>query len=596
MLKYHLWRFLFLLLVSSTGSGLLFAQAPTLTNGSVTAYQGGENYVGVNTLGTSNPSGIGRVVTGPTAPSGLGLWQYKVGSKDWTEVPETGVIVLNAGDLFRFLVQGEPKDGDPAPSITMYAWTSENDVEGGVSYTALGNFSGLQGIEVSSDAATLTATVVANTAPTLVASPVLLTISEDTEISSNTGFAVSGLGTASDTEQITALGRAVLSYDEKGKGAWQYAEVINGVWKDFPAPITVELFLLNAQAYIRFVPNENVNTQDATEQPTLTFHAWDGTKGTAYASNEGSAILTAISSQSAAISLTITPVNDPPTLEGNFSLTIDEDPDPTSNNGALASSLGTASDPEESNPDNIGRVVTSFDEKDRGDFQYEAGGIWTSIPPLNDKYFPLEAGNSIRFHPDQNANTGDNDLPTITVLAWDGTQEDAHVLASQTDLLGSISFFPLTGTVTINAVNDPPKFPSGQTFGLTEDENDYAAGKVLTAWGGAIDPESSNGDIGRVVLAVNTVNGGTDHGVFQYRRVGGDAWNDIVPTNWEAAHYLLLPPGTKIRFSPTVGFDDFNTDGFTLSITLLPWDVTLGDGYGQATLAELGTSVPSRYK
>jgi hypothetical protein len=165
--------------------------------------------------------------------------------------------------------------------------------------------------------------VVANNAPVLniTGSPKLNTIIEDP--TSNAGTLVStilssvvGLDMITDVDTTDSEGIAVVGLSNMN-GRWQYTT--NGsTWRDFGAVTASSSRLLasDTRTRIRFVPNANYNGLER-----ITFRAWDRKTGT----NGGIADVSLslfygnsnpFSLQSETATLTITSVNDAPTLAG----------------------------------------------------------------------------------------------------------------------------------------------------------------------------------------------------------------------------------------------------------------------------------------
>ncbi|SSW89296.1 T1SS-143 domain-containing protein, partial [Rhodopseudomonas pentothenatexigens] len=150
-----------------------------------------------------------------------------------------------------------------------------------------------------------------NDAPTISAAAAATAIDEDP--SSNPGTLVSALlGDAADIEG-TVSGIAVVGQSSTG-GHWQYSSDGGAHWATLSTDPQHAL-VLGLSSLVRFVPELNVQTTASTSpqtqiaQPSLTFHAWDGTSGhtgdivdltapgatggsTAFSSGTGTSVLT----------------------------------------------------------------------------------------------------------------------------------------------------------------------------------------------------------------------------------------------------------------------------------------------------------------
>ena len=174
----------------------------------------------------------------------------------------------------------------------------------------------LQGLTVYSSF--VAGTPAANAAPVLSGANNLATIAEDP--ASNPGTLVSALisGRISDADAGAVGGIAVTGVNDTN-GAWQYS-LDGSTWLAFagggtvPADATARLLAADGLTAVRFVPNADWNGSVAAG---LAFRAWDRTSGTAgtLADARVNGAATAFSSATAASSITVTAVNDAPTLD-----------------------------------------------------------------------------------------------------------------------------------------------------------------------------------------------------------------------------------------------------------------------------------------
>ncbi len=158
----------------------------------------------------------------------------------------------------------------------------------------------------------------ANNAPTL--SGGLYDLGATDEDTTSTGVRVAtilGGLTTGDADGDT-LGLAIEAVN--GNGTWQYStdstDGTDGNWSGFGTVAGNSALLLSNSSWIRYVP-DGVDG----ETVAVTFHAWDGTTGTAstpgtasYANPGTGGGSTAYSGTTAQASLTVSDVNDPPTL------------------------------------------------------------------------------------------------------------------------------------------------------------------------------------------------------------------------------------------------------------------------------------------
>jgi hypothetical protein len=163
-----------------------------------------------------------------------------------------------------------------------------------------------------------------NDAPVLnnTGSPALTAINEDIALSSNNGTLVSeiiasgaGGNPITDADAGAVEGIAVTGVDNTN-GIWQYSTNSGANWANFNVSTTSATVLKDtANDRIRFVPNANYN---GSVPAGITFRAWDATDGLASGTTGvdpgvgGGA--TAFSTASETASITVTPVNDAPTV------------------------------------------------------------------------------------------------------------------------------------------------------------------------------------------------------------------------------------------------------------------------------------------
>jgi uncharacterized repeat protein (TIGR02543 family) len=168
--------------------------------------------------------------------------------------------------------------------------------------------------DLLSAATTVTMTLAAvNDAPVAV-NGTLTPITEDVSDANNAGTAVSAIASGCTDLDANALkGLAVTSLDESN-GKWFYTTNGGLNWLSLTGVSETAARLLKADDpnyRVRFVPNLNFNGT-----ATFTFRAWDQTSGTAgqTADVTTSGGTTAFSSATATATLTVTAVNDAPTL------------------------------------------------------------------------------------------------------------------------------------------------------------------------------------------------------------------------------------------------------------------------------------------
>ncbi|WP_162937751.1 cadherin-like domain-containing protein [Indioceanicola profundi] len=283
--------------------------------------------------GISDPDGtpagsLGIIITGTDGSQGT--WEYSLdGGATWSNIgPRTAATALallgDSDNRIRFVPADPDFSGDATFSFRAWDGPQTGQADGDtLDASATGGSTAFGTDERTASIA------VANTND----SPELLTpgytkqlgaITEDPEDSANTGFtAGSLLGIDLTNDQVRdidagdMLGVAISGTGGMA-GAWQYQAAGSTTWTDLPAIVGDQVFLLAANDKLRFVPAAN-----QAGEAILTFRAWDGSAGTSGAVSgtavAASALIpsggeTALSADSGNAVLSITALNDAPTL------------------------------------------------------------------------------------------------------------------------------------------------------------------------------------------------------------------------------------------------------------------------------------------
>jgi len=160
-----------------------------------------------------------------------------------------------------------------------------------------------------------------NQAPTLSGSYTLPDLPEDP--SSVPGNPISSFltGASINDPEGSSTGIAIVAI-ESSKGGWQYS-LDGDNWTDISGISDGSALLLARTASLRFIPKANFNGTTV-----LTFRAWDGADGRASGTSgvnvSVNGFASAMSVQTAPLSVTVTPVNDAPVLSTMSEKSIDE--------------------------------------------------------------------------------------------------------------------------------------------------------------------------------------------------------------------------------------------------------------------------------
>ncbi|MEX2558820.1 MAG: Ig-like domain-containing protein [Pirellulales bacterium] len=268
-------------------------------------------------------------------------------------------------------------------------------------------------------------------APVLDASgtPAFASIFEDMTVATNNGSTVSAMLASgaggdpiSDVDAGALEGIAIVGITGTSNGLWQYSLNAGSSWTTLTSASLSNARLLRPSDRVRFLPNLHFNGTVA-----LTFHAWDQTSGspggTANLSGPGgTGGGSAFSLTGETATLTVLPVNDPPSFS-LLSHTVDEDSGPQSvSNFAFAISMGP---PDESGQSPLEFLVTN-----------NSAGLFLAQPSI-------DTSGTLTYTPAPNA----FGVATVRVrLRDDGGTANGGV---------DTSFERIT-TITIDGINDAP--------------------------------------------------------------------------------------------------------------------------------------------
>ena len=340
----------------------------------------------------------------------------------------------------------------------------------------------------------------ANTAPALDPSkaPGLGDVLEDagapsgavgTLVSALVDFAVpSGqVDNVTDPDAGAVLGLAVTAADATN-GTWWYSTTSGASWLPLGTPSNATARLLAADAGTRLYFQATANW-NGTVASAITFRAWDRTSGT----NGGTADATtsggtsAFSTATDVAALTVTAVNDAPTL-GNGTLTAIAEDTPNPPGQTLATLFaGQFADVDAgSSFGGVAVVGNTANATTQGSWQYstDGGTTWAAIGTVADgaTALALSAATRVRFLPV--ADYGGTP-PALTVRGldnsyaggWSSTAGTESRVTVNTALNGgttAIAAATATLSSSVTAVNDPPVITSnggGATAAINVAEN-----------------------------------------------------------------------------------------------------------------------------
>lgn len=409
--------------------------------------------------GASDPDGdtpLGIAITG--SDETLGQWYYTTdGGNTWLAVGAVSagnaLHLADDGNTRLYLAPQPNTAGDVGNALTFVAWDRSAGTAGGRSALVAGS------VSTASDSLSISI-VETPVAPELTpAGPSFSTIDEDA--TANPGQTVASLlgAQVSDPNSGALQGIAITAADA-GRGHWEYS-LDGSSWVALGAVSDASALLLRAVDYLRFVPDG----EDA-DSASITYRAWDQSGATAGqqgsqadARTHGGA--SAFSSASDTATLTVTAINDAPTLASAAT------PLPDTRENAPSTAFGTgdlllaASYRDVDSGALAGVAITGLSGSGRWQFSVDGGTSWRDIGGVSETRAALfDATTQLRYLPaEQGAETA-----TLQFVAWDrttGTASDAGSLATADASLrgGATAFSTLQATATL-AVTESPGAPA----------------------------------------------------------------------------------------------------------------------------------------
>ncbi|MFI5377900.1 MAG: hypothetical protein ACHRHE_01220 [Tepidisphaerales bacterium] len=404
----------------------------------------------------------------------------------------------------------------------------------------------------------------ANTAPVLAGVNNFTAITEDQ--TTNAGDLVSTLISGKVTDVDTgAVNGIALTGLNSSTGTWQYSLDGGGTWNAVGTVAGNSALLLRSADRLRFVPDGLNGTTAA-----VTFRAWDQTSGTpgTRADTTSSGGTTAFSTATATANITVTSVNDAPTISNGATVTLAGTNENTTSSVTTAGTILTSASWADVDTGALkGIAITG--KTGNGSWQYSTDGVtWCGFGAVSAGNALLIASTTrVRYVPDGlNGETA-----AFTFVAWDQTTGTASTngtpgYANPGSGGGTSAYSSQTATASmaIASVNDAPVLAGANNFtAITEDQTTNAGDPVSTLISGKVtdvDTGAVNG------IALTGLNSST--GTWQYSLDGGGAWNAVGTVAGNSA--LLLRSADRLRFVP----DGLN--GTTAAVTFRAWDQTSG--------------------
>jgi hypothetical protein len=450
-----------------------------------------------------------------TAATGKGTWQFRPdGSADWVDVGPVSAKAprfLGPLDRVRFVPTG---GGAGSARLKFKAWDG-------------------QLVSKATEAGTLLVTTdpapPANAAPVLDPTPTPAFEPVPEDMKAPPGDAVLALlaQAVTDPDPLALRGIAVTGLTGTANGRWQYSTTNGKTWKAVGTVSDASALLLRDLDRLRFLPGK-----DFHGTATMTFRAWDRTRGTAGVRadvrDHGGTMPFSAESETAAAA--VHPVNDAPVLNVNpvprLTPVLPTETDPA---GDLVSALigGSATDVD---GDAVGIAVTAVSGPGVWQSREAGAADWTPIL-FAAPTFPTFLGPAarLRFVP----TAGAPGVAKLAYRAWDGT---ATGVATE------------TVSMAVNGVDDPPVLNTAGSPALTPVAANGAApaGDLVSALLGSavIDPDPA-ADLGIAVTGAASKTGTWEV------MTNGATWEALGPVSPKAPRRLRA--ADRIRFVPAAG-------------------------------------------
>ena len=300
----------------------------------------------------------------------------------------------------------------------------------------------------------------------------------------------------------------------------------------------------------------------------------------------------ALPSDTDTVDITVTPVNDAPTLSTAAPFT-DISEDDFTNNGMLVSTYAAlANDVDAGHLEGI--AITSVDDTN-GSWQYTLDGSnWLdigSVSTSNALLLAADATSSFRFVPNPNYN-GSSGI--VSYKAWDQTSGSAGTYADATASGGTTAFSSGTNgaALTVAPVNDAPELSGAGMYltTITEDtvtnDGDLVSTIIASGGGNPITDVDAGAVEGIAIFSLSNSNGTWEYDI-------GSGWNPVGTVSVGSS--LLLRDSDRLRFVPNANWN--GTELFTFAA----WDQTSGtagdkvdtSAFGGTTAFSSGTAIPS---
>lgn len=558
--------------------------APTLTNTSSVAFATIKEDDLANNLstGTSITSLTQSRVTDPDSGSlrgiavigttGNGTWEYSFnGGTSWQpvgNVSDTSARLLPSSTNVKLRFRPNLNFEGPA-NIYYRAWDRTQGYSGDL-FDTTNRLGGANSLSMASGTGTVTVQGVQDKPFLTQHLPVLPTILEDdpNPVGTHVSDLIDGYVFDPDVGALRGIGVSRLT----GVGTWQYSLDDQATWQAIGPMPAFTLRLLADTAYVRFLPAAN-----AFGNATIEFRAWDrtlGQSGEFY--NRLSQDTSCFSDQSDQATITVTPVNDPPSVYPYAQFALDDMSEDTVNQGRTTQEIFNYGISDVDPSSARGVAVTQVDNTiGAWEYSLDSGSNWfafSGVSSTSAQLFYIDATTRFRFVPNPNQ----NGQALLTFKGWDQT---AGSVDAPFDTTTTTAFStPASVRVNVLPVNDgAPSIDPGSTPDLNTINEDETAnlGTLVAALAAGMSDVDYNSLKGIAVTSASDANG-----VWQYT-LDGSNWYAFNSPSLASARLLPADGLARVRFVPRA---NFNGDVY---LFIRAWDQSQGT-VGQT--ADLTTS------
>ncbi|MBK7003064.1 MAG: DUF4347 domain-containing protein [Rhodoferax sp.] len=299
---------------------------------------------------------------------------------------------------------------------------------------------------------------------------------------------------------------------------------------------------------IKYTPTANANGADS-----FTFSVADGAGGT-------------LTGQT--FSITITAVNDAPTITNGASTSLTTTNEDTTSSSSLVSSFLTGASRADVDTSALsGMAITAT--TGNGTWQYSTdNATWNSFGTVSSTSALLLTSTSyVRYIPD----SANGETATFTYRAWDqitGTASTNSVRGnadpSTNGTTTAYSVNTANGSIVVSSLNDAPTITNGASTSLTTTNEDTTSASSLVS---AFLTDASRADVDSSALSGMAITATTGNGTWQYS-TDNATWNSFGTVSSTSA--LLLTSTSYVRYIPD------SANGETATFTYRAWDQTTG--------------------